>query len=186
MCVQHRRKWLHQSQNIEETCTQGKNIERTRFLGGYLKDKIIKSTHLLVSWAPTSVCKGAGLSTTPLSCIIQSRRSRPLTSPSLLWAVQGELAALTGVRALACLSIVLGHSMFALGFAWPERHLEWYVSNHLCTPMRIGVILQVLYLPLSCGSPPAIGRLKLCQPKTITVYWGGAFRHVTMRLGVRT
>ncbi|KAK9907538.1 hypothetical protein WJX75_005542 [Coccomyxa subellipsoidea] len=74
MCVQHRRKWLHQSQNIEETCTQGKNIERTRFL------------------------------------------------------VQGELAALTGVRALACLSIVLGHSMFALGFAWPERHLEWYAA----------------------------------------------------------
>lgn len=38
----------------------------------------------------------------------------------------GGLEALHGIRAIACIAIVLGHCMFALGFAWPEQHLEWY------------------------------------------------------------
>ena len=38
------------------------------------------------------------------------------------------MAALDGMRALAALSILTGHCMFALGFAWPERHLEWYAA----------------------------------------------------------
>ena len=38
----------------------------------------------------------------------------------------GGLEALHGVRAIACIAIVFGHCMFALGFAWPEQHLEWY------------------------------------------------------------
>ena len=37
-----------------------------------------------------------------------------------------NLAALRGIRALACATIVLGHCTFALGFVWPQRHLEWY------------------------------------------------------------
>lgn len=38
----------------------------------------------------------------------------------------GCLDALHGIRAIACIAIVYGHCMFALGFAWPEQHLEWY------------------------------------------------------------
>ena len=33
---------------------------------------------------------------------------------------------LHGIRALACIAIVFGHCMFALGFAWPEQHPAWY------------------------------------------------------------
>ena len=33
---------------------------------------------------------------------------------------------LHGIRAIPCIAIVYGHCMFALGFAWPEQHLEWY------------------------------------------------------------
>ena len=40
----------------------------------------------------------------------------------------GSLAALDGLRSLACVAIVVGHCMFALGFAWPERHNEWYAA----------------------------------------------------------
>ncbi len=34
--------------------------------------------------------------------------------------------ALHGIRAIACIAIVFGHCMFALGYAWPEQHLDWY------------------------------------------------------------
>lgn len=46
------------------------------------------------------------------------------------WGVlpAGALAALDGVRAVAATSILAGHCMIALGFAWPERHLDWYAA----------------------------------------------------------
>ena len=37
-----------------------------------------------------------------------------------------NLDVLHGIRALACIAIVFGHCMFALGFAWPEQHPAWY------------------------------------------------------------
>ena len=47
-------------------------------------------------------------------------------SDTQLTCPAGGLQALHGIRALACIAIVLGHCMFALGYAWPQRHTEWY------------------------------------------------------------
>lgn len=84
--------------------------------------------------------------------------------------------ALVGVRALACMSIVLGHSMFALGFAWPERHLDWCALNmllsvtpsccsyflflldhtfacvHVSAPMRLAIMFEAQLMPQVCSA----------------------------------
>ena len=53
----------------------------------------------------------------------------------------GCLEALHGIRAIACIAIVYGHCMFALGFAWPEQHLEWYkaLEDHPWTLALVNV-----------------------------------------------
>jgi hypothetical protein len=43
-----------------------------------------------------------------------------------MYCAGSNLDVLYGIRALACIAIVFGHCMFALGFAWPEQHPAWY------------------------------------------------------------